>query len=214
MPSPDVDYSLYLATDRALLDGRPLCAAVQEAVANGVTVVQLREKDCPGGVFFETARAVHAVTERLGVPLIINDRVDVMLAVGAEGVHIGRADLPLDRVRTLAPGAILGYSVNRPEHLAFAERVGADYVGVGPVYATATKRNTGPVLGLAGLREIVLGARVPCVGIGGITAANAADAIRAGAAGVCVISAIMGQADIGGAARGLAKAVGEAKADP
>lgn len=214
MPRPHVDFSLYVATDRSLLGGRSLCAAVEEAVANGVTVVQLREKDCPGGVFFETARAVHVVTQRAGVPLIINDRVDVMLAVGAEGVHIGRGDLPLDRVRAIAPEAILGYSVNRPEHLAYAERNGADYVGVGPVYATATKRDTGPVLGLAGLREIVAGARLPCVGIGGITAANAADAIRAGAAGVCVISAVMGQRCIGAAARELAAAVAAARVAP
>jgi len=198
-----MDFSLYLATDRAMLGRRDLLETVAAAVAGGVSAVQLREKNLAGGPFHEVAAALQLLTRRLGVPLIINDRVDVMLAVDAEGVHVGRGDLPLGAVRRLASSRVVGYSVNNLAHLRFAESAGADYVGAGPVFATATKTDTGPVLGLAGLREIVQAARIPCIAIGGITADNIAAVAGCGAAGCCVISAILAADDPERAARDL-----------
>ncbi len=198
-----MDWTLYLATDRKVLGSGDLLAAVEAAVRGGVTVVQLREKGVSGQAFYQAALGVHALTRRLGVPLIINDRVDVMLAVGAEGVHVGRGDLPLPAVRRLAEGRIVGYSVNTLEHLRFAESAGADYVGIGPVFATGTKPDTGPVLGVAGLREIVSQATIPCVAIGGITPANIDEVAACGVAGCCVVSAILGADNPEAAARDL-----------
>ena len=203
-----VDFRLYLATDPALTGTRDLGDIVRIAVENGVSLVQLREKHVSARSFFETARALHAVTAKAGVPLIINDRVDIMLAVGAEGVHVGRGDLPVAAARKLAGNQhLLGYSVNTAEHLETAEAAGADYVGVGPVFATSTKDNTPPPLGIDGLRAIVRRASIPCVAIGGINAENAADVVAAGADGCCVISAILGQQDIAAATRDINAAI-------
>jgi thiamine-phosphate pyrophosphorylase len=198
-----VDYSLYLATDDTLLAGRDVAAAVKAAVESGVSIVQLRLKNASSREFYEIGQRVHAVTSVLEVPLIINDRVDIMLALGAEGVHVGRGDLPLARVRALAGKRIVGYSVNTAEHLEEAMAAGVDYVGLGPVFATATKADTGPALGLAGVAELVAATELPCVAIGGIAAANMADVLTTGVAGCCVVSAILGQPDIGRATREL-----------
>ena len=202
------DYSLYLATDRNILGTRSLEAAVAEAILNGVTIVQLREKDCPAGEFYAIGKRLLAVTRRHGVPLIINDRVDVMLALDADGVHVGRHDLPLDRTRALVgPGKLLGYSVHSMEDLRHAETYGADYVGIGPFAPTGTKTDAAEPLGLAGTAEIVAEACVPCVAIGGINTANAAAVKATGVAGICVISAILGAADIAAATRNLRTAM-------
>jgi len=195
------DFTLYLATDSRLLGRRDLCQVVAEAVDSGVTVVQLRAKQSPGRELYELGSALHAVTRSRGVPLIINDRIDVMLALDAEGVHVGLEDLPLVRARALARGKIVGYSVNCLGDLEAAEQAGADYVGVGPVFPTATKSDARRVLGLNGLRAIAERARIPCVAIGGITADTAAAARRAGASGVCAISAILGRDDVAAAVR-------------
>lgn len=192
---------LYLATDRGLTAGRDLGELVAEAVAAGVTLVQLRDKHAGGQELYETACRLRAVTRRLGVPLIINDRVDVMLAAGADGVHVGATDLPLAHVRALAPGRLVGYSVTGAVDLDVARRGGADYVGIGPVFVTSTKPDASPALGLAGLRQLAAAAGLPCVAIGGITPANCAAVLAAGAEGVCVISAILGQADVAAAVK-------------
>jgi len=193
---PRIDYSLYLATGRAFLRGRDLAAVVEEAVAAGVTLVQLREKTAGAREFYEIGRRLHAVTRRLRVPLIINDRLDIALALDAEGIHVGQDDLPLERVRALAPGRIVGFSVQTVADAEFAARTGADYLGVGPVFTTATKADAGEALGLEGLRRVVAASSLPCVAIGGITPANAADALACGAAGCCVISALLGAPDL------------------
>lgn len=187
---------LYLATDRGLAAGRDLCDLVAEAIAAGVTLVQLRDKQADGQHLYEAACRLHAVTRRLGVPLIINDRVDVMLAAEAEGVHVGATDLPLAQVRALAPGRLVGYSVTGPADLEVARRGGADYVGIGPVFTTSTKADASAAMGLAGLRRLAADAGIPSVAIGGITPANCASALAAGADGICVVSAILGQDDI------------------
>ena len=189
------DYTLYLATDRGLLGNRDVCETVGEAIRHGVTVVQLREKDCSSGEFYELAVALRCVTRRYGIPLIINDRVDIMLASGADGVHVGPKDLPVEQVRLLAETAIVGFSVNSLDDLARAEAAGVDYIGVGPVFNTATKSDARTVLGLDGLRQIVLQATMPCVAIGGITTGKAAEVYRTGVAGVCAISALLRPVD-------------------
>ena len=198
------DYTLYLATDRKILGARALEEAVEEAILSGVTLVQLREKECPAGEFYAVGKRVLAVTRRHGVPLIINDRVDIMLALDAEGVHVGRNDLPLERTRALiGPTKILGYSVNALDDLRHAEAYGADYVGIGPFAPTGTKADAAAALGLAGTAEIVAEACLPCVAIGGIHAGNTAMVKATGVAGICVISAILGAADIAAATRQL-----------
>lgn len=198
---------LYLATDPGLARGRDLVLLVEEAVAAGVTLVQLRDKQADGQRLYELACRLRQVTRRLGVPLIVNDRVDVMLAADADGVHVGPTDLPLGRVRVLAAGRLVGYSVNRPEDLAVAERHGADYIGVGPVFATATKPDARDLLGLDGLRRLTASTSLPAVAIGGITPANGAAVVAAGAVGICAISAILGQDDVRAAVAAFRRAL-------
>lgn len=183
---------LYLATDPELGGNRDLPTLVEEAVAAGVTIVQLRDKKAEGGTLYATAARLRELTARLGVPLIINDRVDVMLAVEADGVHVGTNDLPLEHVRRLAGDRIVGYSVNTIADLRTAERYGADYIGIGPVFPTATKPDAHDVLGAEGLKTLLEHTRLPAVSIGGITPRNCSAVIEAGAVGVCAISAILG----------------------
>ena len=187
-----IDYALYLVTDRRLSRRRTTIEIVREAVAGGVTCVQLREKDCGTREFLEEARALRAVSRALGIPLIVNDRVDVALAVGADGVHLGQQDMPLADARRLGPpGWIIGVSAESPADAIRAENEGADYVGVSPVFATPTKADAAPPLGLEGLRNIRAAVKIPLVAIGGIHAGNARAAIRAGADGLAVVSAIV-----------------------
>lgn len=186
-----VDYSLYLVTDRSLSRGRATVEIVRAAVAGGVTCVQLREKSCGTREFIEEARALAAVLRDAGVPLIINDRVDIALAAGAAGVHLGQRDMALADARRLGPaGWIIGISAESVEDAIRAEREGADYIGVSPVFATPTKTDTAPPLGLEGLRAIRAAVKIPLVAIGGIHTGNARDVIRAGADGLAVVSAI------------------------
>lgn len=186
------DYSLYLVTDRSLSRGRPTAEIVRQAVQGGVTCVQLREKSCGTREFLEEARAVKAVLAGTGVPLIINDRLDVALAAGADGVHLGQRDMPLAEARRLAPsGWIIGVSAESVADAVQAEREGADYVGASPVFATPTKTDTAPPLGLDGLRAVCAAVKIPVVAIGGIHAGNAHAVRAAGAAGLAVVSAIV-----------------------
>jgi thiamine-phosphate diphosphorylase len=187
-----IDYSLYLVTDRSLSRGRSTVDIVREAVAGGVTCVQLREKSCSTQEFIEEARKLHHLLQPLGIPLIINDQVEVALAVGAEGVHLGQQDMPIAEARKLGPpNWVIGVSAESLEDAISAEQAGADYIGVSPVFATPTKTDAALPLGLEGLHEIRAAVRVPLVGIGGIHCENVQDVIRAGADGVAVVSAIV-----------------------
>ena len=211
---PVRDYSLYLVTDRALARGRPTENIVRAAVAGGVTCVQFREKDCGTREFLVEARKLLAILRPLGVPLIINDRVDVALAAGADGVHIGQQDLPLADVRRLAPaGWIVGVSAESVEDAIRAEQGGADYIGASPVFATPTKTNHAPPLGLDGLRSIRAAVKLPLVAIGGLHARNARDVVRAGADGLAVVSAIVAAADPRAAAVELRREIKAAKGE-
>jgi thiamine-phosphate pyrophosphorylase len=198
------DYSLYLVTDRGLAAGRPLLDIVRAAVSGGVTCVQLREKACSTREFVIQASALREVLRPQGIPLIINDRVDVALAVGADGVHLGQDDLPLRAARgILGPTRVIGISVDSVAQALEAERDGADYLGVSPVFATPTKTDTAPPLGLAGLAAVRRAVGLPLVAIGGIGLGNAAQVIRGGADGIAVVSAIVAAADPRGAAADL-----------
>lgn len=182
---------LYLVTDRPLSLGRPLEEIVEGAVAGGVTMVQLREKDAPTGEFVALAKRLKAVLAPLGIPLIINDRVDVALAADADGVHIGQSDIPYeDARRLLGAEKIIGLSVENFEDLERANALDVDYVGISPVYGTPTKSDTAEPFGLEGLRRAVVMSAHPTVAIGGMNASTIAEVMQAGADGVAVVSAI------------------------
>jgi thiamine-phosphate pyrophosphorylase len=212
MKPQNIDYSLYLVTDRGLAMGRSTLDIVRAAVSGGVTCVQLREKECSAREFIEEALAVRDFLKERGVPLIINDRVDVALAVGADGVHLGQTDMPLKTAqKILGDSMIIGISAESLEDAVEAEKGGADYLGVSPIHATPTKTDTAPPLGLEGLRAIRRAVNLPLVGIGGLNLDNAADVIRSGGDGVAVVSAIVSAGDPAGAARNLRRVIDEAK---
>ena len=186
------DYSLYLVTDRRLSLGRSTVEVGAAAVSGGVTCVQLREKHCSTREFLDEARRVRELLVGTGVPLIINDRLDVALAVGADGVHLGQNDMHLsDARRLVGERLVIGISAESVADAIRAEAEGADYIGVSPVFTTPTKMDTAPPLGLEGLREIRRAVSLPLVAIGSIRHDNAAEVLRAGADGLAVVSAIV-----------------------
>lgn len=204
------DLRLYLVTDRAACLGRPLTEVVGQAVQGGVTLVQLREKQAGTREFVELTRGLLAVLRPLGVPLLVNDRVDVALAAGADGVHLGQTDMRYaDARRILGPEAIIGLTISREADLEREDAAAADYLGVGPVFPTRTKPDHAPPWGVEGLARAARLARRPFVAIGAVTALSAADCVRAGAAGVAVVSAVCGAPDPAQAARELRAAVAE-----
>ena len=187
------DYRLYLVTDRKILKGRDPLQAVAEALAGGVTLVQLREKDTSSREFYQLAVSMKGLTAGFDVPLLINDRLDIALAVQADGIHIGQEDLPLPVVRKLlGPEKIIGYSVSNTEEAVYGEKHGADYLGAGPVYTTATKKVKTPTLGPAGLKRIKQTVSIPVVGIGGINLGNIQEVKTSGIDGVSIVSGILG----------------------
>jgi thiamine-phosphate pyrophosphorylase len=204
-----IDYSLYLVADTASAFGRDLPALVASAVEGGVTVVQLRSKALPLRDFLELAAWIKGPLDKAGLPLLINDRADVALACGAAGVHLGQDDLPLPEARRiLGAERVIGVSVNTLEEALDAERAGADYVGLGPVFPTSTKETRLAVVGPEGVARLKAALTIPVVAIGGITAANAPSLARAGADGIAVVSAILGAADARRAAAALRSAFG------
>jgi thiamine-phosphate pyrophosphorylase len=212
MKSKNIDYSLYLVTDRGLSRGRSTLEIVKAAVSGGVTCVQLREKSCSTREFIEQALAIKNFLKTRQVPLIINDRLDVALAVAADGVHLGQSDMPLETARKIAaPSMVIGISAESVQDAVAAEAGGADYLGVSPIHATPTKTDTAPPLGLEGLQEIRQRVKIPLVAIGGLNKSNAAETIRKGADGVAVVSAIVSADDPGTAAMVLKQLIGEAR---
>ncbi len=205
---PLVDYTLYLVTDRALAGGRPLEEVVERSLMGGVTVVQLREKDSSAREFLRMALRLKEILSRRKVPLIINDRLDIALASGAQGVHVGQDDLECSVVREIVGDRfIIGVSVSTVAEALQAEAQGADYLGVSPIFETPTKPDTPPATGLEGLGRIRSAVRLPLVAIGGIRAHNAAQVIQNGADGIAVVSALMSAADPEKAAQELIQAV-------
>jgi thiamine-phosphate pyrophosphorylase len=212
MKTENIDYSLYLVTDRGLAHGRSTLEIVSAAVQGGATVVQLREKDCSTRDFIEQALAIKEFLKDHGAPLIINDRVDVAQAVEADGVHLGQTDMPLGVAKKiLGDSMIIGISAESLQDAIEAEKGGADYLGVSPIYATPTKTDTAPPLGLQGLQQIRKAVRLPLVGIGGLNRENAAEVIRNGADGVAVVSAIVAAENPQAAADALKQIIIEAQ---
>ncbi len=192
-----LDLSVYVITDRPVGRGRHHEEMAAAAIAGGATVLQLREKTATTRQFLEMAQRTLTITRRAGVPLIINDRVDIAQAIDADGVHVGPEDLPVAVARhLLGPNRIVGASAGTEAEARAAEKDGADYLGVGSVFGTSSKPDAGSPIGVEALRRIAQAVRIPIVAIGGITHTNAPEAIRAGAAGVAVISAIVAEQNI------------------
>ncbi|MDS0300853.1 thiamine phosphate synthase [Halogeometricum sp. S1BR25-6] len=200
----------YLVTQADRSRGRGTVATVRAALAGGVDVVQMREKHATARERYELGRELRALTREAGVAFVVNDRVDVAAAVDADGVHLGDDDLPIAVAREqLCPDAVVGRSVSTVEGAVAAERAGADYLGVGAVFATDTKdvSDDESNVGTDRVTAIADAVEIPIVGIGGITAANAAEVVGAGADGVAVVSAITDADDPEAAARDLRRAV-------
>jgi thiamine-phosphate pyrophosphorylase len=202
------DPRLYLVVGAADCGVRQLGELLSAAVEGGVTLVQLREKNLGEADFIRQAREVRALLRPAGIPLVVNDSLPVALAAEADGLHVGQADLaPAEARAHLGPDAILGVSVGNLEELAATDLTGVDYIGCGPVFATATKGDAGEAIGPEGLAAVAARVRIPVIGIGGITAEGVERLMGSGAAGVAVVSAIAGAADPKAAARALRKAV-------
>ncbi|MEX6700040.1 thiamine phosphate synthase [Peribacillus frigoritolerans] len=185
-----IDLSLYLVTEESIAI-EELTKIIAQSVSGGVSIVQLREKNNSSLSFYEKASALKQLLNELSIPLIINDRVDIALAVGADGIHIGQDDLPLPIVKKMVPeDMIVGVSVSTLEEALEAERNGADYIGVGSVFPTKTKQDA-TLMALEDLGEICRGVSIPAVAIGGITADNISALSDSGLSGTAVVSAIM-----------------------
>lgn len=186
------DFRLYLITDRRQAPGGDLFATVEGALAGGVRAVQLREKDISPRDLLELARAMRGLTDRYGAKLIINDRADIALAAGADGVHLGEAGIPADAARrVLGDGSIIGVSCHSRESALAAEKAGADFITFGPVYHTPSKAAYGAPAGLELLAEAVSLLSIPVFALGGIKRENTPDTLATGAAGIALISAII-----------------------
>jgi thiamine-phosphate pyrophosphorylase len=202
-----LDLSLYLVTDTVLCGDRGVVQTVRAALPGGVTAVQVRAPGATTRELCALSLAVHEVLAGTGVPLLVNDRLDVALAVGAEGVHLGQEDLDPEHARRLGGADLLiGLSVSTLEQVAHAAALPAralDYLGVGPVQATATKPEAAAPLGLSGTAQLVAASPLPCLAIGGVGVANAAAVRATGVAGIAVVSAICAAADPAAAAAAL-----------
>ncbi|MBO6105006.1 MAG: thiamine phosphate synthase [Methanobrevibacter sp.] len=203
MRKEDIDYSVYLVTDRRNKTDEEFLNIIEEAIKGGTTIVQLREKTASTKEFYELALRVKEITSRYGVPLLINDRIDIALAVDSEGVHIGQDDMPADIAREIiGDDKILGVSASTVDEAKKAEMDSADYIGSGAVFPTATKDDADSV-SKEELKEIVDSIDIPVVAIGGITVKNANTLKGSGIAGFSVVSAIMSAEDPKEASRKL-----------
>ena len=195
MKKEDIDYSVYLVTDRRNKTDEEFLNIIEEAIKGGTTIVQLREKTASTKEFYDLALRVKEITSRYDVPLLINDRIDIALAVDSEGVHIGQDDMPADIAREIiGDDKILGVSASTVEEAKKAEIDSADYIGSGAVFPTSTKDDADSV-SKEELKEIVDSIDIPVVAIGGITVENASTLKGSGIAGVSVVSAIMSAED-------------------
>lgn len=200
---PEIDYTLYLVTDRDMAGDKNFEEAIAKAIRGGCTLVQLREKKCTSREFYERALRVKEITDAFHVPLIINDRIDIMLAADAAGVHLGQSDIPADAARRLIGNdKILGVSAATPEEAQKAEDDGADYLGVGAVFPTGTKSDARQ-LSVPLLREVCSAVSIPAVAIGGINLKTIPQLEGSGISGAAVVSAVMAQAKPEEAARAL-----------
>ncbi|MCP1224609.1 thiamine phosphate synthase [Sebaldella sp. S0638] len=201
----DVDYSLYLVADSSFITLENAEKSISEAIEGGVTVIQLRAKDISTAEFYNMALKIKMFTDSYNIPLIINDRVDVAMAADTAGVHVGQDDMPAREVRKLiGENKILGVSVSNVKEALEAERNSADYLGAGAMFLTRTKSDA-KYVGINELEKIKLKTKIPVVAIGGININNAEEIFKAGADGIAVVSAILGEKDMKEAALKLKK---------
>ncbi|NLM74427.1 MAG: thiamine phosphate synthase [Clostridiaceae bacterium] len=194
---------LYAVTDRSWLHGRSLADVVEEALKSGVTFLQLREKDIDTPSFIELAKEIKAIADKYNVPYVINDNVEVAMACGAHGVHVGQKDMKaMDVRKIIGPDKILGVSAQTVEQALEAEKNGADYIGVGTMFPTSTKLDAEAV-SFETLKNICAAVSIPVVAIGGINKDNAIKLSGSGIAGIAVVSAIFAQDDIAAAVKDL-----------
>jgi len=204
----NIDWKLCLVADVEAAEGKYIILAIEKAIEGGVSLVQLRAKNLESREYLELSLKAHEITKIKNIPFIINDRVDIAFSCKADGVHLGQDDLPLFFTRKiLGKKKLIGVSVNTVKEAKEAEQGGADYLGVGPIYFTQTKKDIRPPIGLEGLRDIRRRVEVPILAIGGVNAKNAREIIETGADGVAVVSAILASENIEEAARELAEAV-------
>jgi thiamine-phosphate pyrophosphorylase len=204
-----LDLSIYLVTDPMLCATRGLVETVLAAVHGGASVVQLRDKDAPDALLVEQGRALKVALAGRGVPLIVNDRIAVAAAIGADGVHVGQADVGIDAARAaLGPDAIVGLSIQTIAHARAAARLPVDYVGIGPVFTTATKPDHAAPLGLNGLARVRAATPLPAVAIGGLTADHVRGVLGAGCDGLAIVSAICAADDPQAASAAFRRAIG------
>ena len=208
-----MNYELYIITDENIGLGWTHAEIAGQAIAGGADAIQLRDKSCSSRELIRIGRTIRGITRRSATLLIVNDRLDVALACGADGVHLGQGDMRTDVARQIAPpGFIIGVSVSNADEAFRAEQEGADYVALSPTFFTGSKKDAGPGHGLSVLREIRWKVSVPVIAIGGINRENIPEVIDAGADGVAVISAVVGALDITAAARDLKNLIRQCKA--
>src|SRR6058998_2315740 len=205
-------YDLYVITDPALSRGRSHLEIARAALEGGADAVQLRDKLSPAFNLGRLAAEIQPLARKYGAVFTVNDRVDVALVAGADGAHLGRDDLPVREARRLLPRPrVLGVSAGSAEEARRAEKDGADYLGVGPIFPTATKPDAGEVLGLDRFGTIAAAVSIPVIAVGGITSENVAQVFAAGASGAAVVSAVVAAEDIAAAARALKRRITEAR---
>ena len=199
-----MNYDLYIITDQRISHGKSHLEVAEAALAGGATVIQFRDKEMKDSEAVVACREIYKLTKKKGVSFIVNDRVEIAKAVDADGVHLGQEDMSFSSARKiLGKEKIIGISVETVEQALKAVEGGADYLGVGPIYPTASKPDAGKVLGIARLKEIRESVNIPIVAIGGINENNLEEVLRAGADGVAVISAVVSASDITEACRKL-----------
>ncbi len=204
----DLDFKLYLVTDRKSTGKRLFMEAITDALKGGAKALQLREKDLGTRDLLRLAYEMRQLTLKCDARLFINDRVDIAIAVDADGVHLGQKSIPPFAARRLSSKLIIGVSAHNMEEAVRAERTGADFITLGPVYETPSKLKYGPPVGIETLREVARQVHVPVFAIGGITLDNLGEAMGAGAAGVAVISAVFGAKNIRSAAGKIVRTLG------
>jgi thiamine-phosphate pyrophosphorylase len=199
----EINYKLYLVSDKDMLKDKDLIESLEEAILGGITILQLREKDDSTLDFYEEAIKVKQLTKKYNIPYIINDRLDIALAVDSDGVHLGQGDMPLNIARRLlGPDKIIGVSAHTIEEALKAQTGGADYIGVGAIFNTSTKKDANSVT-IVSLEEIKKSVNIPVVAIGGINYSNAKEVIGTGIDGIAVVSAILGEENIRDASKEL-----------
>ncbi len=189
-------YRLYLITDRKGYESTTqMLYAIEQAIIGGVSIVQYREKNLTAREMFHEAKKLRELTLNYKIPLIINDRVDLAISVEADGVHVGQDDLPIESVRQMIGNKIIGISTHNIQEAIEAEKKGADYIGVGTIFPTNSKKDITKIIGIDGFNEITSSVSIPCVAIGGITHKHMSTIIKSGGVGVAVVSAILGEYD-------------------